>query len=206
MRVLFHLPSPESLNAGRTIYYGYRHAFEDLGHAFGTLTQNENSSEVFEEFKPDIPYLLEFLTNKTENSLQNNYLLFTTSIYLYPLIFYLIWLYAERYFKKQTLLKNPLVALIGITILIDIFFIDSAFDLVFLTIPILWGGMLFYLKKESKESYKVALGLLILCPILQILGQDTMVEKAASWAFLALTVGVIMNVYELKKHPEEFEE
>jgi len=151
-------------------------------------------------------YLIEFIKTKSINSLQNNYLSFTTTIFALPLIFYLFWLFAEKHTKKKNLFNNPIIALLGISIVIDIFFVDVGFDLVFFIIPILWGGVLFYLKKESKESYKVALALLILCPILQLLGQDTMVEKAAAWAFLALTVGVIINLYELKKHPERFED
>lgn len=54
MKILYHLPTPESLNAGRTIYYGYKDAFEGKGHEFRTLTQNDDSDQVFESFQPDI--------------------------------------------------------------------------------------------------------------------------------------------------------
>ena len=144
-------------------------------------------------------YLINFAVAKAQNSLQNNYLLFTSSVFLYPLIFYMLWLVAENKIKTKSLLKNPIIAILGISVITDIFFVDTGFDLVFLIITIIWAFVLFYLKRESAESYKAALALLILCPILQLLGQDVMVEKAAAWAFLALTVGVIINIYELRK-------
>jgi hypothetical protein len=154
--------------------------------------------------KSSPPYLIDYAITKAINSLENNFLLFASSVYLYPFIFYIFWLFAEKYFKKKSLIHNPIIAMLGISVLTDIFFVDQGFDLVFLLIPLLWGFMLFYLKKDSTYSYKVALGILILCPILQLLGQDVMVEKSAAWAFLALAVGVIINVYELKKNSKKF--
>lgn len=147
----------------------------------------------------DFNYALDFAYIKTTNAIRNNFSLFTSTIYLYPFLFYLIWLFFQKYIKKKNLLQNPFFALIGIAVFTDIIFIDIPFDLVFLLISVIWGFLLFKYKKESADSYKAALALLILCPILQLLGQDAMVEKAAAWAFLALTVGVIINMYELRK-------
>ena len=155
-------------------------------------------------------YAVKYLINKGLNSLENNYFIFTTSVYLYPFIIYAIWLFLERKLEKSIIfqkfnLKSKynfykfVIFLLGLVIAIDIFLVGDSFDLVFLLISVIWGFLLFKYKKESADSYKAALALLILCPILQLLGQDAMVEKAAAWAFLALTVGVIINMYELRK-------
>jgi len=67
MRILYQIPSLDTIYAGRTIYYGYKNAFEDLGHKFLPLTSSSDSSKIFEEFRPDIfmtslhPYYLKYL-------------------------------------------------------------------------------------------------------------------------------------------------
>jgi len=54
MKILFQAPSLNTIYAARTIYYGYKHAFEDMGHAFQVLTADDNANEVIATFKPDI--------------------------------------------------------------------------------------------------------------------------------------------------------
>lgn len=46
MNVAYHMPSLDTIYAQRTIYYGYKNAFEDLGHNFFTFT-SENDLEKF---------------------------------------------------------------------------------------------------------------------------------------------------------------
>ncbi len=65
MKILYHMPSLSTLSAGRTIYFGYKHAFEDLGHAFYTLTSAENQKEEFERISPDI-----FISSLSDYSLK----------------------------------------------------------------------------------------------------------------------------------------
>lgn len=61
------MPSLDTIYAGRTIYYGYKNAFIDLGHQFETLTANDKMEKKMDEFEPDIfftclsPYYLKFL-------------------------------------------------------------------------------------------------------------------------------------------------
>ena len=102
----------------------------------------------------------------------------------------------KKKIRVTNLIYNPLTALITITILFDILFIDLSFDLVFLLIMSLWIIVLRYLKKGSRESYIASLILMFCLPILQLFGQEVYVIKTAAWAFLALSVGVIINVYE----------
>lgn len=54
LRVLYHLPAPHSLSAGRTIAQGYKHAFLDLGHDFRFLTPSDDQRQLFAEFQPDL--------------------------------------------------------------------------------------------------------------------------------------------------------
>jgi hypothetical protein len=54
MKILYHLPYPESLYADRFIGEGYSYAFLDKGHSFKFLTIDDNFSKVIFEFKPDI--------------------------------------------------------------------------------------------------------------------------------------------------------
>lgn len=54
MNVVYHIPSLDTIYAGRTIYAGYKHAFEDLGHNFYTLTALDNQKELFEKVRPDM--------------------------------------------------------------------------------------------------------------------------------------------------------
>lgn len=54
LKILFQIPSLETIYAGRTIYNGYKNAFIDMGHNFRSLTSNENSSKIFDSYSPDI--------------------------------------------------------------------------------------------------------------------------------------------------------
>ena len=54
MKVVYHILSLDTIYAGRTIYYGYKHAFEDLGHAFTTYTPHDAFEELLERVQPDL--------------------------------------------------------------------------------------------------------------------------------------------------------
>lgn len=53
-RVLFLMPSLESVYAARFIFEGLRNAFVDLGHEFRPLTAEDDLTTVLEEFRPDV--------------------------------------------------------------------------------------------------------------------------------------------------------
>jgi spore maturation protein CgeB len=54
MTIVYHIPQPKSLNAYRTIYNGFKNAFEDLGHVFHSFTAEDNLEELLEKVEPDI--------------------------------------------------------------------------------------------------------------------------------------------------------
>lgn len=54
MKILYQIPSLETVYAARFIYEGYKAAFIEMGHEFRPLTSNDNFKEVLENYKPDI--------------------------------------------------------------------------------------------------------------------------------------------------------
>lgn len=54
MKILYHIPSLDTIYAGRTIYNGYKNAFIDLGHDFRPLTSDDDFRKTLESFQPDI--------------------------------------------------------------------------------------------------------------------------------------------------------
>ncbi len=54
MRVLYQIPSLHTIYAGRTIYHGYKNAFEDLGHTFRPLIADDDFRRVCEQYEPDL--------------------------------------------------------------------------------------------------------------------------------------------------------
>ena len=53
-KILFHIPSLETVYAGRFIYEGYKNAFIDLGFDFNTVTTKDNLSYALDKYRPDI--------------------------------------------------------------------------------------------------------------------------------------------------------
>jgi len=54
MKVLYHIPSLNSIYAQRTIYHGFNNAFIDLGHEFLPFTADNNLSDMIETYRPDL--------------------------------------------------------------------------------------------------------------------------------------------------------
>ncbi len=67
LKILYHMPSTETVYAQRTVYNGFKNAFTDLGYEFFTLTSEDNLKNMLERIKPDIlmtsshNYYLKFL-------------------------------------------------------------------------------------------------------------------------------------------------
>jgi spore maturation protein CgeB len=54
MKIAYHMPSMDSIYAYRTIYWGFRHAFEDMGHQFYTFTSDDNLENFLSKNKPNV--------------------------------------------------------------------------------------------------------------------------------------------------------
>jgi hypothetical protein len=67
MKILYNIPSLDTITAGRPYYFGYKNAYEDMGHEFKALTSDSDPIKTFEEYNPDIfmnsinGYILKYL-------------------------------------------------------------------------------------------------------------------------------------------------
>lgn len=53
MKILYHIPYPKGIGDDRTIYEGYKYAFEDLGHEFFPFTERDSLADTLRVFAPD---------------------------------------------------------------------------------------------------------------------------------------------------------
>jgi len=65
VKILYHIPNPDTIYAGRTIYHGYRNAFLDLGHEFRELTADDHFSGTLDTYQPQV-----FITGLSHFSLK----------------------------------------------------------------------------------------------------------------------------------------
>lgn len=84
LKILYHIPSLETVYAARFIYEGYKDAFTDLGHTFRPLTSSMNLADTLKEYQPDIfisslnRYALKFLDlDLIKNYRKKNMVFFT---------------------------------------------------------------------------------------------------------------------------------
>ena len=84
----------------------------------------------------------------------------------------------------------------GVNILFDIFVLKFTSDLLILFLTGLWILLVCLFKFKSDVSISLALGFLILCPFLLILGKESIAEKSAIWAYMFLLVGAIQMIIE----------
>ena len=54
MKILYHIPSLDSIYAQRTIYHGFKNAFTDLGHEFMPFTSSDNLEDLLRNYHPDL--------------------------------------------------------------------------------------------------------------------------------------------------------
>ena len=54
MKILYQIPSLETVYAARFIYEGYKDAFLDLGHEFRPYTSRDNLELILKEYNPDV--------------------------------------------------------------------------------------------------------------------------------------------------------
>lgn len=54
MKILYHIPSLDSIYAHRTIYNGFKNAFLDLGHEFRPYTADDDLADLLESYRPDL--------------------------------------------------------------------------------------------------------------------------------------------------------
>ncbi len=137
---------------------------------------------------------LAFLSKKIVNIVDNNYQIFASIIYLYPLTFYALWR-----FGNNKLTHVGLLALLILTILFDAIFINEFVDLAYVTIASLWVIFSRKLKGAIDITFKLGFSMLGLGALSQLLYNDSYVEKFASWAFIFILIAVIQSMLEVRK-------
>ena len=54
MRIVYQIPSIETVYAARFIYEGYKNAFEELGHQIIPFTGQDSLQKILCDYNPDI--------------------------------------------------------------------------------------------------------------------------------------------------------
>lgn len=80
----------------------------------------------------------------------------------------------------------------------DIFYLQSSYDLLYLSILFFWALISKRFRFESRIAASFALAFLIITPLLLIAKQDSLAEKSAVWSYLFLCITIIQQIYELR--------
>jgi hypothetical protein len=141
---------------------------------------------------------------------------FSSFIYLFPLIFYLFWISPFGEQITNPLIKKILKPFIPVlrfienflapnlhwiiltVVLMDIFIVQLANDMVYFVIIGLWIAALRVYKMDSRWSFVLALTLLLIPPIFLFFKDSPTAEKGTIWAFMFLVAGTIQALLELK--------
>ena len=175
--------------------------------------------------------LIKFLITKFSNAMQNPDVIFSSFIYLLPLIFYLVWIsflekiirpVAGRLKKVAERLENtplgPFIRLfkkifiynldyfLVFVVLIDVLVMQLTNDVTYAVIMPLWVATLKVYGDDGKKSFIVSLVFIIICPLFLGLKSLPTAEKSAVWAYMFLIAGVIQTLLELKSAKQIDEE
>jgi hypothetical protein len=148
--------------------------------------------------------LLKFTLKKVVNAAQFSNLLFVMIVYFLPLFFYFFWnLLLNQYINKNIpgilklllYISRPVVLILFLISIVDIFYIKSNYDGVFITVSALWISLIKPLKLKPDFFYSIGLVFIILSSILYIFDMITITEKSSIWAFVFLSIGVGLSLY-----------
>lgn len=165
-----------------------------------------------------------FLLAKAFNSLDTPDILFSSIVYSFPLLFYILWISGvlnrlisrfEFVLKPQRnnkvlkkilnfIHRNDKRLFISMLVLIssivyDVFLLQILNDVVYLVVISLWLFILRLAKIDNQVTYISALLLLIIAPFAIQFDSKSIADKAISWAFIFLTGGIIMEIIQLRK-------
>ena len=137
--------------------------------------------------------LLRYLIIKSTNFLTNLDLLLHPSLFLLPLIFYLLW----QFLLKKKIFANHFYSLmILLLVLLDIFFLREIYLGIMLGLVIAWIIGIRISKLESSVSFIFALILFIVWIICILLQQDIFSIKINMWTYFFLLIAIIQAVAE----------
>ncbi len=140
-----------------------------------------------------------FLIKKIFYSFSDINFAVSSSIYLLPLILYLVWLF----FRKSLLVSQNyiLVEVFLLGVLTFVFFMQQINRDVELTLIILWIFLVIFYRLESSVSFLLALAFLILVPFLLIFNLNLIAENSSMWTYFFLVIGTFQAAIEYRKKP-----
>lgn len=210
----------------------------------GSLKGNQNNGVALSERSPffqskyqenkaalfsDKENFIIFVVKKFVNSLQTVDVLYSSIVFLLPLLFYLYWAFSiktslvdsanvylskklerfgRRFFGRRygsvfaavRLVKLSFISItIIIGVLIDIIFLQVSNDLLYIVIPVLWSFSLHINKVDNKYSFYTGLFFLVLCPVYLYLDTTNIAESAGAWAFMFLLTGLLKEMVSTRK-------
>jgi hypothetical protein len=176
------------------------------------------------ELLHDKTTLAKFLLLKFTNAFKTPDVIFSSFTYLLPLLLYLSWIsFLEKLLTPITqsskrrlgklehsrfgiiiaLPKKIFVynfdSLLIIVVFFDILIFQVFNSMLYVIIALLWLSSSNLNKSQSRKTFILAMILIILCPAFLAVSLEPTAEKAASWAFIFLVVGLIQAMIELKK-------
>lgn len=147
-----------------------------------------NKSEIIN----DEVKLTSFITKKIINVVGDRTNLTSAIIYFSPLIFYLIYLFA------QGVTFQFLSGITILSVLVDIFYISYISEYFLISVSFLWVITVIRHKFESKISALISLICLLLSSLMFLLNKNIFNEKTAVWAYLFLCIAMAQKLYEYK--------
>lgn len=167
-----------------------------------------------QELLHDPKKLLDFLYVKFTYSLSTPDVLFSSFIYLLPLIFYILWnmglgefltkkfgimKYLEKVYSEKEKGSIAFLFLIVLIVMYDIVFLQVLNDMLYVAVIFLWVILLKVAKIDNKITFFTALAFLIIAPIALQVDNKSIEESAGAWAFIFLCGGVFVSLFELRK-------
>lgn len=162
--------------------------------------------------------LVEFIFKKLYYSFTDRNFFIASLVYLMPFIFYIIWCYLAKavigisinplpqlQIKSREIISSSvkngyvLVQIYLSLLLLLILLMDEANYFVSIMVIVLWIWLIRLYRFDSSVSYLLSFGLILICPVLLLLGQDKIAERAAMWVYFFLLIGTIIALLELTK-------
>ena len=140
----------------------------------------------------DKPLLLNHIYKKFLNTFDSVDFILSSIIYLFPFIFYLLWLYPIRPYVQKPNIKNWIIKndlqfylsllFITISIFLHIIFVrELSSVLATLILLTLWFFFSMRYRLDSSVTFLLALLYLSTCPILLLFQTETAAERGAIW-------------------------
>lgn len=133
---------------------------------------------------------------KIISDLRDPYFILSSSIFLFPLIVYILLLLL---IKKNKLLKKYLTPVMSVLFLVDLFLINEFYIGIFLIILFIWLITIYVYKQEAKISLYMAFLLIFIWILLSYIGILRYTEKLNIYTYFLLLTGVFQLLIEVKK-------